>query len=74
MPNPVKRVAALTSVMALLIVVLIAVVALPASAATRTRTPNHTATDLLFGGLSIAAIVLVAGAVLWYTARTRRSL
>ena len=73
MIHPVKRAAALTSAMAVLIVVLIAVVALPASAATRAKTPNHTATDLLFGGLSVAAIVLVAGAVLWYTVRTRRS-
>jgi uncharacterized membrane-anchored protein len=74
MIHPVKRVAALTSAMAVLVAVLIAVVALPASAATRTRTPDHTSTDLLVGGLSLAGIVLVAGAVLWYTVRTRRSL
>ena len=74
MNNPVKRTAALTSVMAVLVVVLIAVVALPASAATRSRTPDHASGDLLVGGLSLAGIVLVAGVVLWYTVRTRRSL
>ena len=72
MPHPVKRVAALTSAMAVLIVVLIAVVALPASAAT--RTPDHASGDLLVGGLSLAGIVLIAGAVLWYMVRTRRGL
>jgi hypothetical protein len=71
MSHPVKRTAALTSAMAVLVVVLIAVVALPASAAT--RTPDHTTGDLLVGALSLAGIVLVAGAVLWYTVRTRRS-
>lgn len=73
MIHPVKRIAALTSAMAVLVVVLIAVVALPASAATRSRTPDHSAGDLLFGGLSVTGIVLVAGAVLWYTVHTRRS-
>jgi uncharacterized membrane-anchored protein len=72
MPHPIKRIAALTSAMAVLVIVLVAVVALPASAAT--RTPDHTAGDLLVGGLSLAGIVLVAGAVLWYTVRTRRGL
>jgi hypothetical protein len=72
MPHPAKRIAALTSAMAVLVVVLVVVVALPASAAT--RTPNHTSSDLLTGALSLAGIVLIAGAVLWYTARTRKSL
>jgi hypothetical protein len=58
--------------MAVLVVVLVVVVALPASAAT--RTPTHTSNDLLTGTLSLAGIVLIAGAVLWYTIRTRRSL
>jgi hypothetical protein len=71
MIHPAKRTAALTGAMAVLVVVLIAVVALPASAAT--RTPDHTRGDLLVGGLSLAGIVLVAGAVLWYTVHTRRS-
>lgn len=71
MNHPVKRIAVLTSAMAVLVVVLVAVVALPASAAT--RTPDHTSGDLLVGGLSLTGIVLVAGAVLWYTVRTRRS-
>jgi hypothetical protein len=74
MNHPVTRTAALTSAMAVLVVVLIAVVALPASAATRTGTPDHTSGDLLVGGLSLAGIVLVAGAVLWYTVHRRRSL
>jgi uncharacterized membrane-anchored protein len=74
MIHPLKRIAVLTSAMAVLVVVLIAVVALPASAATRTGTPNHASSDLLVGGLSLAGIVLIAGAVLWYTVRTRRSL
>jgi hypothetical protein len=72
MTHPVKRIAVLTRAMAVLVVVLVAVVALPASAAT--RTPNHTSGDLLVGGLSLAGIVLIAGAVLWYTVRTRRGL
>jgi hypothetical protein len=72
MPHPARRIAALTSAMAALVVVLVVIVALPASAAT--RTPNHTSGDLLVGGLSLAGIVLIAGAVLWYTVHSRRSL
>jgi len=71
MTHPVKRIAALTSAMAVLVVVLLVIVALPASAAT--RRPDHTSGDLLVGGLSVTGIVLIAGAVLWYTARTRRT-
>jgi hypothetical protein len=77
-PRPVSRTGLAMTLLAMLAVVLCMVLCstLPAAAATTAAVtvaaPDSASGDLTFGAVCMAGIVIVAGAVLWYAAHTRR--
>lgn len=66
------RIIAATATLVALVAVLVAPVSAVAAQQHASGRPGSTG-DLIVGLLCLAAIVATAGAVLWYTARTRRT-
>lgn len=69
----IRIIAATATLVALVSVVVTPVAAAAATAQHHAAGRPSSAGDLVVGLLCLAAIVATAGAVLWYTARTRRT-